>query len=225
MFSSKLKSKPYSNKVIYQIFQTLYNFYGPQRWWPAETKLEVIIGAILTQNTSWQNVERAILNLKNCGLIDINKLSNIHNSDLAKLIRPSGFFNIKTKRLKAIVKFLKDNYSGKLSIAKKQTLKVLRQELLNVYGIGKETADSILLYGLDKPIFVVDKYTKRVLTRHRLIADNSDYDKIQQLFMSNLPKNHQRIKIYKEYHALLVQLSKDFCRAKPLCEKCPIKHL
>ncbi len=215
----------YSNNIIYQIFLTLYEFYGRQHWWPAETKLEVIIGAILTQNTSWQNVEKAILNLKKRRLIDINKLSTIRDSDLAALIRPSGFFNIKTKRLKAIINFLKDNYAGKLSIIKRESLKILRPKLLNVYGIGKETADSILLYGFDKPIFVVDKYTKRILTRHKLITDNADYDTIQQFFMLNLPQNHQRIKIYKEYHALLVRLSKDFCRTKPLCESCPIKHL
>ncbi len=207
---------------VSKIYQTLYDFYGTQHWWPADSKLEIIIGAILTQNTAWQNVEKAVSNLKKRRLIDLKKLSKLPVSQIGKLIRASGFYKIKAKRLKAVIDFLLKEYNGNLSQMKKKRWQELRAELLQVYGIGQETADSILLYALDKPVFVIDAYTRRIFSRHHLIDRNSKYSEIQRFFMSNLPKSKN---IYQEYHALLVKLAKDFCRTKPKCEQCPINKI
>ena len=202
------------------IYKKLYSFFGPQHWWPAESSFEVIVGAILTQNTSWQNAERAIANLGKRKLLNPHKLYRLSDKRLASLIMPAGYYNIKARRLKNFLIFLFKSYKGKLKNMSLRDTQELRQELLSVNGIGPETADSILLYALDKAVFVVDAYTQRVLLRHRLIRNNASYDEIQNLFMKNL-KN--KVKLFNEYHALLVRLGKEFClKGKPKCEVCPL---
>ncbi|MCM8789749.1 MAG: endonuclease III domain-containing protein [Candidatus Omnitrophica bacterium] len=203
------------------IYKKLYKYFGPQRWWPADSKFEVILGAILTQNTNWQNVEKAIRNLKRKNLINIKKLHKLPLKKLANLIKPSGYYNIKSKRLKSFLRFFIDSYGASLKKMHLEDSQVLRQKLLSVNGIGKETADSILLYALNKPVFVVDAYTKRIFLRHGFIKEGPDYDEIQNLLMKNLKKD---VKLFNEYHALLVRLGKEFClKNKPRCNICPLK--
>ena len=194
--------------------------YGPQFWWPAETRFEVIVGAILTQNTNWGNVEKALKNLKDNNHLTPESLRQISSSQLANLIKPAGYFNVKTQRLKNFINFFYKEYRGNLQEMEREDLSVLRPKLLNVNGIGPETADSILLYAFDKPIFVVDAYTKRILTRHSLVDQEVDYHVIQNIFMQTFESD---FKLFNEYHALIVQVGKDFCKPKPQCEECPLK--
>lgn len=215
-------SKLFSNPKVYAIYRILYNFYGPQHWWPADNEFEVLVGAILTQNTAWRNIEKTINNLKQKKILSPICITKLSTSELEELIRSSGFYRIKARRLKALVNYLVQKYSGQINKLKRQNVLTLRKELLNIYGIGEETADSILLYALDKPVFVVDAYTKRIFSRHRYIDSKASYTTIQKYFIANLPKS---IKIYNEYHALLVKLAKDYCRTKPLCQDCPIKGM
>lgn len=205
--------------ALLDIYNKLYNKLGPQHWWPGETQFEIIIGAILTQNTNWQNVEKAINNLKKHRFLNPSGLKKIPIKRLAQLIRPAGYFNIKAHRLKEFIKFLYNEYNGNLSIMSGERLGVLRKKLLEINGIGPETADSILLYALNKPVFVVDAYTKRVLTRHNILNHNSTYHQIQELFMGNLPR---KPRLFNEYHALLVRLGKEYCRKTPDCNGCPL---
>ena len=209
-------------KNLEEIYKRLSVKFGPQRWWPAKSRFEVIIGAILTQNTSWANVERAIENLRKKNLLTPQKLNNIPTSKLAYLIRPAGYFNIKAKRLKNFLDFLFKEYNGSLDKMAREYWPNLRIKLLGVNGIGPETADSILLYAFEKPVFVIDAYTKRLLARHNLIPRHADYQMIQSFFMDNLPQDKR---MYNEYHALLVRLGKDLCKSKPLCEICPLNNL
>src|SRR4030042_3794670 len=186
-------------RFLMNIYRRLYKAFGPRHWWPGETAFEVMVGAILTQNTSWTNVERAIQSLKNEGVLNPEGLHRLKKSRLATLIRPSGYFRIKADRLKAFMNFLLENYDGKIGRMGKEELETLSEQLLRVKGIGPETADSILLYGLQKPVFVVDAYTKRILSRHGLIPEKTSYEEIQRLFMRNLPREE---KLFNEYHAL-----------------------
>lgn len=203
------------------IYDRLLRYFGPQSWWPGDTPFEVIVGAILTQNTNWQNVSRAIDNLRTARVLTPQKLYSLPQEKLAELIRPSGYFNIKAKRLKHFLDFLFKHYQGKLEKMFRRTLDELRQEILNVKGIGPETADSILLYAGGFPIFVVDAYTKRIFSRKKLFSEDMDYHWVQKMFMENLKKD---VKLYNEYHALIVRLGKDFCKKNnPKCEICPIK--
>jgi endonuclease-3 related protein len=215
-------SKSFPEPEVNKIYKLLYNYYGTQNWWPADSEFEVIVGAVLTQNTSWRNVEKVITNLKKKKLLHAKRLEQLSVSELGKLIRSSGFYRVKSRRLKAMVDFLIHRYSGRIDNLKKQALSVLRLELLNIYGIGEETADSILLYALDKPVFVVDAYTKRIFSRHGYFNPDEPYTTIQEFFSRNLPKS---VKIYNEYHALLVRLAKDYCQKKPLCSTCPINGM
>ncbi|MBN1913031.1 MAG: endonuclease III domain-containing protein [Candidatus Omnitrophica bacterium] len=209
-------------KPVYLIYRKLFKYFGPQYWWPADSPFEVIIGAILTQNTSWQNVEKAIINLKKDRLLSAKKLYSLPAEELAKRIRPAGYYNIKAKRVKAFLTFFFQNYRGNIKRISAANTKKLRQELLDVNGIGKETADSILLYALNKPVFVVDAYTKRILARHHFIKEDADYDKVQGIFRQNLKTD---IRLFNEYHALLVKLGKDFClKRRPKCDTCPLKR-
>lgn len=201
------------------IYDVLFRSFGRQFWWPGETPFEIAVGAILTQNTNWGNVERAITNLKAAKVLSAGGLRKISVRRLAKLIRPSGYFNIKAERLKNFIGFLFAEYSGSLKKMGRDPLPQLRQRLLTVNGIGPETADSILLYALNKPIFVVDAYTRRFLSRHRLIRVDAPYDDIQGFFMQRLKPN---VPLYNEYHALIVRLGKDFCRPHPDCRSCPL---
>ena len=206
---------------IGHIYKKLYSYFGPQHWWPGETPFEVMLGAILTQNTSWQNVEKAIGNLKKHKLLNPRKLYKLEQRKLASLIRPAGYYNIKAKRLKYFLDFLFQSYGGDIKKISRVDKIALRQELLAVNGIGPETADSILLYALNKPVFVVDAYTRRILLRHRLIKETASYDGVQDLFTHNLKKD---AKLFNEYHALLVRLGKDFClKKKGKCDTCPLK--
>ena len=209
------------NREFNIIYQELYRHFGPQSWWPGETPFEVIVGAILTQNTNWQNVAKAIANLKNAGVLTPRKLYSLPQDKLARLIKPSGYFNIKAKRLKAFLDFLFKNYGGSLKKMFSRDMESLRKEILNIKGIGPETADSILLYAGDFPVFVVDAYTKRIFSRKKLFPEDWDYHQVQKIFMENLKKE---VRLFNEYHALIVRLGKDFCKkTNPKCEICPIK--
>jgi len=203
-----------------KIYQNLFRAYGPRNWWPGETSFEVMVGAILTQNTSWRNVEKAIQRLKGRGVLNPEGIHDLKKSELARLIRSSGYFRIKADRLKSFINFLFKEYGGNLKRMKREKLDELRERLLGVKGVGPETADSILLYGLKKPIFVVDAYTKRILSRHGLISENASYEEVQKLFMDHLPHNEE---LFNEYHALLVHLGKTLCRNVPRCEICSLR--
>ena len=203
-----------------KIYSTLYEAFGPQHWWPGDTPFEIMVGAILTQNTNWSNVEKAINNLKQARCLTPLSLKTISQKRLAQLIKPSGYYNIKAKRLKSFINFLYQEFSGRLNKMKKVPLAELREKFLSVNGIGPETADSILLYALGKPIFVVDAYTKRILFRHGFVEQGDDYHHVQQLFMKNWPAD---MKVFNEFHALLVNLGKHYCKPTPHCEQCPLK--
>lgn len=210
------------NKKLTEIYKKLYNAFGPQHWWPGDTPFEVAVGAILTQNTSWGNVEKAINNLKKEKVLSAKVIHDMPVKKLASLIRPVGYFNIKAKRLKAFIDFLMNDYHGSMKQMGREEMHSLREKLLNVNGIGPETADSILLYALDKPIFVIDAYTKKILSRHNILEHDESYDKFQGLFHSSLKRDD---KLFNEYHALFVTAGKTFCKTKPLCKSCPLYSL
>lgn len=206
-------------ELLLEIYQRLFKTYGPQHWWPGESAFEVIVGAILTQNTSWANVEKAIRSLKNKGALTPEGIRNLKRSELSQLIRSSGYYRIKADRLKAFVKCLFKDYHGNLDLMKKEEKNRLRERLLRIKGIGPETADSILLYGFGIPVFVVDAYTRRILSRHGIVSEKASYDDIQDLFMEHLPHEEQ---LFNEYHALLVRLGKAVCKKIPKCDICPL---
>jgi endonuclease-3 related protein len=217
-----------------EIYKLLFDRFGPQHWWPGETQFEIITGAILTQNTSWANVEKAIANLKSANLLTPEKLYHLDTSQLAELIRPAGYYNIKATRLKNFLNWLFSNYDGRLENLEALDTDRLRAELLAVKGVGRETADSILLYAFDRPIFVVDAYTARVAVRHGLIEPDADYEQLRELFQSNLPQSAPEgrdlaeggdVQLFNEYHALLVRLGKEFCRPVARCPSCPLEKL
>jgi len=203
------------------IYNSLLKHFGPQHWWPGETPFEVIIGAILTQNTSWDNVEKAIASLKASGKFTPEGLFKLPTEKLALLIKSSGYFNIKAKRLKNFLSFLFDDYEGDIDRMLKEDGHILRHKLLNVNGIGPETADSILLYAAEHPIFVIDAYTKRIFSRHGYIDADATYHQMQELFMKCIP---QDTCLYNEYHALIVRVGKELCRTNPHCDSCPVEY-
>jgi endonuclease-3 related protein len=205
-----------------QIYKLLLKAYGPQKWWPAESSLEVMVGAVLTQNTNWQGVERAIANLKRVNLLDPHKLKAIPTEELSRLIKPAGYFNLKARRLKNLIGMVVEAYGGDLTAMGQMETAQLRQELLLVNGVGPETADSILLYAFHRPIFVVDTYTYRVTSRHGLIEEEANYQALQDLFMEHLPLD---LDMFNEYHALLVRVGKHHCKRKARCEGCPLEPL
>ncbi|MBM4104283.1 MAG: endonuclease III domain-containing protein [Planctomycetes bacterium] len=211
-----------SRQVVQDIYDRLYRRFGPQHWWPGDTPFEIIIGAILTQNTNWGNVKKAIDNLKKNNLLTPEKLYRLDIAQLAELIRPAGYYNIKAGRLKSFLNRLFENFDGDLDRLSGLSTDLLREELLFIKGIGPETTDSICLYAFNKPVFVVDAYTGRILGRHRLIEPGAGYEEIRTLFESALPKEPP---LYNEYHALLVRLGKDFCKTKPQCKGCPLEDL
>lgn len=202
-------------KHLLQIYQILFEEFGPQHWWPAETRDEVIIGAVLTQNTNWTNVEKAIANLKAQKLLSLAALAKSKADQVAKCIRPSGYYNQKAERLILVSKALA-GYQTPESQAE------FRAFLLSLKGIGPETADSILLYAYKIPVFVVDAYTKRIFSRLGLCRADSRYNEVQNLFMNHLQRDAQ---LYNEYHALLVRLAKLSCRKQPICQTCPVQEL
>lgn len=211
-----------TTKNFEEIYKRLYAKFGAQHWWPAKSRFEVMVGAILTQNANWDNVEKALDNLKKKDELDLKKIKNMTTAKLASLIKPAGYFNVKAKRLKNFVDFVFKEYNGNLEKMGREYWPNLRIKLLGVNGIGPETADSILLYAFEKPVFVVDAYTKRILSRHNLVDRHADYQTIQSIFTDNLSQN---VKMFNEYHALLVRLGKEFCKSKPLCEICPLNNL
>ena len=211
-----------SNQTLIKAYNLLFSFFGPQNWWPAETDLEMMVGAILTQNTNWNNVERAILKLKEKSLLSIQKLNQIPASTLAEYIRPAGYYNLKVKRLKNLINFIVDKYNGTIDNLFALDTQEIREELLKVKGIGLETADSIVLYGAGRPIFVVDTYTHRIVTRHGFIEEEAGYNDLQSFFMDNLSHD---VELFKEFHALIVKTGKNFCKRYPLCSKCPLNQL
>jgi endonuclease III related protein len=202
-----------------EVFDTLLKSYGPLHWWPAETPFEVCVGAILTQNTNWLNVEKAIVNLKREGLLSLDALWDIDQERLADLIRPSGFFNVKSARLKDFIGWLLKGH-GSLDAMFSGDWVSLREELIGVRGIGRETCDSILLYAGGKPSFVVDAYTKRLFYRLGLVRETAGYEEVRELFMSALPNDSA---LFNEYHALIVEHCKRHCRKKPICAGCPLR--
>ncbi|MDD3374556.1 MAG: endonuclease III domain-containing protein [Candidatus Omnitrophica bacterium] len=207
--------------AIRKIYQKLFSIFGPQKWWPAKTRLEVIIGAILVQNTNWSNAEKAIDNLRKRQLLSVEKLKSISVQKLALVIKPAGYFRVKAKRLKNFIYFLFKEFDGSLNKMAKEKSQLLRQRLLSVNGIGPETADSIILYAFNKPVFVVDAYTKRIFSRHQFVKSTVDYQTLQNLFLESLAVNTT---MFNEYHALIVYLGKTFCKPKkPLCSLCPLR--
>jgi endonuclease-3 related protein len=205
-----------------EIYELLREAYGPQYWWPAESPLEVLVGAVLTQNTNWQGVEKAMASLQLHNLLNPHKLQAIPTEDLARLIKPAGYYNLKARRLKNLIEFVTEAYSGDLETMGQAETGQLRKELLAVNGVGPETADSILLYALQKPVFVVDTYTYRVMSRHGLVGEEVSYDELQELFTQHLPLE---VKLFNEYHALLVRVGKLHCQRKPRCKGCPLEPL
>lgn len=206
-----------------ELYRRLFDAFGPQHWWPGRSPFEVIVGAVLAQNTNWQNVEKAIRNLRQVDLLEPRALCDVPPEELEELIRPAGYFRIKARRLHNLLEFLVTRYDGSLEAMFSADRSRLRHELLAVDGIGPETADSILLYAGGVPVFVVDTYTHRVLARHGWIGFDADYHAIQDYFQSSLPDDPA---LYNEYHALLVRLGKEYCRKNnPRCQQCPLAEL
>jgi len=204
---------------LLEIFERLLERFGPLHWWPADTPFEVCVGAILTQNTAWTNVEKAIHALRQAGIMTPGTLHACDPEQLARLIRPAGYFNLKSRRLKDFTTWLSINHHGSLERMFEGDWQELRTELLGVCGIGPETADSILLYAGAKPTFVVDAYTRRLFNRLGLLPESAGYEETRTLFMNGLPGE---VPLFNEYHAQIVQQCKRFCRAKPLCPGCPL---
>ncbi len=201
------------------LYKDLLHHFGRQYWWPGETREEIIIGAVLTQNTNWANVEKAINNLKKKGCLSLNKILRMNRSRLAKLIKPSGYYNIKAERLRNVAGFFVDSINYSLKKWEKVDTVVMREKLLGVNGVGRETADSILNYAFDKKIFVIDAYTKRICIRHQLVKNDATYDELQMFFSNNIKGD---VEDYKELHALIVILGKNYCKSKPNCNTCPL---
>jgi endonuclease-3 related protein len=203
-----------------EMYDLMLNHFGQQHWWPAEDALEMMVGAVLTQNTSWSNVEKAITGLKKRSILNIKSLHGISVPELAEGIRPAGYFNIKAARLKNLIRFIFERYDGDISMLLMERTDVLREGLLSIRGVGPETADSILLYAVGRPIFVIDSYTHRILNRHGLSDDQASYHELQELFMDNLAEDTG---LFNEFHALIVRIGKQYCRRKPLCSSCPLE--
>ena len=204
-------------RTLLDIYRRLYTEYGLQHWWPAREPFEVIVGAILTQSTAWANVEKAIVNLKSVGKLSPQSLRSLPKGGLAYLIHPCGYYNVKARRLKAFAEWFGEEYDDKLETMFSRDTGSLRRELLGIYGIGEETADSIMLYAGNKPVFVIDAYTRRIIDRLGLTPPDRSYAGYQSLFTSNLPPDAA---LFNEYHALLVRHGKEVCRKNPLCRDC-----
>lgn len=204
-------------------YQLLYDYYGFQDWWPAESDFEVLVGAVLTQNTNWGNVEKALATLREHNLLEYERLSQLSAQEIAPLIRSAGYYNLKAARLRNLLNLIAEEYEGDFLTFQEMHQDTLRLQLLDVNGVGPETADSILLYVCHKPCFVVDSYTHRVFSRHNMVEEECDYHELQERFVSSLKVD---VGLYKEYHALIVQVAKDFCKKRePKCESCPLLPL
>ncbi len=210
------------NQTLQDIFRRLLTHYGPQQWWPARDTFEMMVGAILTQSAAWSNVEKAITNLKTAGVLSPKLLRKLSQAEIASLIHPSGYYNAKARKLKSFVQWLDKYYNDDFSQLFASDIDHIRQQLLSVYGIGPETADSIILYAANKPIFVIDTYTRRIISRIGLAPGNAGYAEYQAFFMTNLPTD---TRLFNEYHALLVCLAKNICRPRPLCPQCCLSDI
>jgi len=208
--------------VLNEVYQRLLTAYGRQKWWPGETPFEVLLGAVLVQNTNWKNVEKAIANLREQELLDPHSLYQLSVEELEELIRPAGYYRVKAKRLRNLLRLLVEQYDGDLERMFQTSLATLREELLSVNGIGPETADSILLYAGNLPSFVVDTYTLRVFARHGWVGFDTEYHELQDFFESGLESD---VALYNEYHALLVRVGKEHCGKTPQCKGCPLAEL
>lgn len=217
-------SAPFYNDgmALAAVYERLRERHGPLGWWPAETPFEVCVGAILVQNTAWSNVERALLNLRAAGRLSYQGLAGLGEAELAALIRPSGFFNVKARRLAAFVAFLGREYGGRVEAMAARDAASVRAQLLAVPGIGPETADSMALYAAGLPLFVIDAYTRRLFARLGRIGGDEDYDTLQRVFMDELPGDPA---LFNDYHAQIVTLAKTACRPRPLCAQCPLDSL
>ena len=215
----QVQAQTQTGRSLLEMHRLLLDYFGNQEWWPGETPLEVMVGAVLTQNTNWTNVEKAISNLKARDLLSLAALNEMSIQTLAEEIRPAGYFNIKAKRLKNLVRFVMERYDGSLEDLANEAITTLREELLSVNGVGPETADSIMLYALEKPVFVVDTYTHRILLRHGMADEQITYHELQELFLDHLPEDRG---LFNEFHALIVKTGKDYCRKKPRCSECPL---
>ena len=205
--------------TLIQIYERLLKHFGRQHWWPADTPFEVIVGAVLTQQTSWKNVEKAINNLKENGLLNISSLTRVNLRRLEMVIRSAGYFHQKAERLRGICRYIYKNYGEDLNKLFSKPIPNLREELLSLKGLGPETADSIILYAANKPIFVIDAYTKRMA--HRLgMTDLDKYEDLRRYFEKHLPND---LELYQEFHALIVELGKNYCKTKPDCSPCPLR--
>jgi len=207
---------------LYEVYERLLAAYGPQHWWPADSPFEVIVGAVLTQNTNWQNVAKAIRNLREADLLSLHGLHELSAEELAEYIRPCGYYQLKAGRLKNLLRFIVQQYDGDLEQMFARPRDELREELLGINGVGPETADSILLYAGNLPSFVVDAYTHRIFKRHGWIEFEADYYALQELCESGLDRDAA---IFNEYHALLVRVGNQHCRATPKCNGCPLAEL
>jgi endonuclease-3 related protein len=203
------------------IYDALFRHFGPQHWWPGRTRFEVCVGAVLTQNTSWANAEKAIRRLKEEKALTVEALHKVPEPILAEWLRPVGYFNLKARRLKAFVAMMVTRFDGNVRRMFAEETGALRRILLATPGVGPETADSILLYAGGRPVFVVDAYTRRFLVRHGWLRADASYDEIAELFVRAIPADEA---LYNEYHALLVALGKDYCRPRPDCEACPLRR-
>ena len=210
------------SQALQNIYHRLINYYGPQHWWPAQEPFEVIVGAILTQSAAWLNVEKAIANLKEAKALSPQALRRSSLPEIAILIHPCGYYNAKALKLKSLAHWLGEYYEDNLSKLFANSTDQLRQQLLSVHGIGEETADSIILYAANKPIFVIDAYTRRIISRIGIAPDSNSYAAYQALFMDNLPADAG---LFNEYHALLVYSGKNVCRKRPLCQQCCLHNI
>jgi len=215
-----------TSETLTAMYEAMRARFGPQGWWPALArdaggrKLEICVGAVLTQNTNWKNVERALANLRADGKLSAAALYALPHERLAELIRPAGYFNIKARRLKNFIARVHEAAGDDIEAFLNRPAAALREDLLSVNGIGRETADSIILYAAEKPVFVVDAYTGRILLRHGLIAPEDDYESVQALFESSLPDD---VALWNDYHAQLVAVGKTYCRPAARCEGCPLE--
>lgn len=205
---------------IRAIHDHLLDVYGPQHWWPGDGRDEIIIGAVLTQNTAWRNVVRAIDGLKEAGMCDLPSLALSTPEEIAPLIRPSGYYNLKARRLHAVASWFAPNGRARFGAIAKMPTETLRAELLRVPGVGRETADSILLYALERPSFVSDTYTLRIFSRHGFAEEGTDYETLRGIVSAPLPVE---VRLYNEFHALLVKIGHNFCKPTPRCAACPLR--
>jgi len=209
-----------TSQRLMEMYDAMRSRFGDQAWWPGDGALEICVGAILTQNTNWQNVEKAIANLKSAGRMSVGAIDAMDHAELAELIRPAGYFNVKAKRLKNFIARASQAVGGDVEAFLDRPVAELREELLSINGIGRETADSIILYAAGQCSFVVDAYTYRILLRHHLIGPADDYETIKELFESSLPRD---VELWNDYHAQLVAVGKRYCRPRARCEGCPLE--